>query len=80
MRRTDFLSSEGAGQMRDIIARYVADDNNLRDYEGRYKSYPQIVRDFKGLVSRKYIARIHQRNIILRLQKFSVPSARLIVS
>ena len=45
-------------QIRDIIALYIEDEENLFDEYRRYKSYAQIVMDFKGLVSARVIKKI----------------------
>jgi hypothetical protein len=45
-------------QIRSIIALYVKDEQNLLDEQGKYKSYPLIVKELKGLVSARVIKKI----------------------
>ena len=41
--------------MKRILMLYIEDENNLKDFNGKYKSYKQVVRDMKGLVSARII-------------------------
>lgn len=37
--------------MEEIFTLYIEDVNNLKDEDGRFKTYQQVKRDLKGLVS-----------------------------
>lgn len=52
------LNKEHLQKMKEIFTLYIEDVDNLKDEDGRYKTYQQVRRDLKGLVSLFIIKRM----------------------
>jgi hypothetical protein len=49
---------EDIERLRNILSLYLADEMNLFDEQGRYKTYAHVIKDFKGLISKRTIRKL----------------------